>query len=70
VINKSRIPQLTSVDGHFLPRDANVPLVSNPLQIVGDFANPILKPQAAEVVKKHGEIELTGVAYPTPRNQC
>jgi hypothetical protein len=28
-----------------------------------------LKPQAAEVVKKHGEISLAGVAYPTPANQ-
>ena len=70
VINKSRMPQLTSVDGRYLPRGANVPLVSSPLQIVGDFTNPILKPQAAEVVKKHGEIELEGVAHPTPRNQC
>jgi hypothetical protein len=32
--------------------------------------NPILKPQAAEVVKKHGEISLAGVGYPTPNNQC
>jgi hypothetical protein len=29
-----------------------------------------LKPEAAEAVKKHGEITLTGVAYPTPANQC
>jgi hypothetical protein len=39
-------------------------------QLVGDYTNPILKPQAAEVVKKHGEISLTGVTYPTPSNQC
>src|SRR6202521_4762598 len=32
--------------------------VSNPDQLVGDYTNPILKPQAAEVVKKHGEISL------------
>jgi hypothetical protein len=38
-------------------------------QLVGDYSNPILKPQAAEVVKKHGEISLTAV-YPTPSNQC
>jgi hypothetical protein len=44
--------------------------VSNVYQYVGDYSNPILKPQAAEVVKKHGEISLTGVAYPTPGNQC
>jgi len=38
--------------------------------LVGDYANPILKPQAAEVVKKHGEISLAAVPYPTPSNQC
>jgi hypothetical protein len=43
--------------------------VSNVNQLVGDYTNPILKPQAAEVVKKHGEIELSGGA-PSPRNQC
>jgi hypothetical protein len=30
----------------------------NPDQFVGDYTIPILKPKAAEVVKKHGEIEL------------
>jgi hypothetical protein len=39
-------------------------------RIVGDHTNPILKPHAAEVVKKHGEIEVGGVAVPNPRNQC
>ena len=39
-------------------------------QYVGDYANPILKPAAAEAVKKHGEIEATGVPLPTPRNHC
>jgi hypothetical protein len=38
--------------------------------LVGDYTNPILKPHAAEVVKKNGEIELSGVAVPNPRNQC
>jgi hypothetical protein len=37
---------------------------------VGDYTNPILKPQAADVVKKQGEIELTGALAPNPRNQC
>jgi hypothetical protein len=37
---------------------------------VGDYTNPVLKPQAAEVVKKQGEIELTGALAPNPRNQC
>jgi hypothetical protein len=37
---------------------------------VGDYMNPILKPHAAEIVRKYGEISLTGVVYPSPRNQC
>jgi hypothetical protein len=44
--------------------------VSNWDQLVGDYTNPILKPQAADVVKRHGEISLSGVTYPTPANQC
>ena len=32
--------------------------VGNANQFVGDYTNPILKPQAADVVKKHGEISL------------
>jgi hypothetical protein len=43
---------------------------SNYNQLVGDFTNPILNAQAAEVVKKHGELSLSGVGYPTPSNQC
>jgi hypothetical protein len=40
--------------------------VSDIYQFVGDYPNPNLKPPAAEAVKRHGEISLTGVAYPTP----
>ena len=43
---------------------------SNGSQLVGDYTSPILKPHAAEIVKKHGEISLAGVTYPTPANQC
>ena len=39
-------------------------------QLVGDYTNPILKPQTAEVVKKRGELALKGIGDPTPRNQC
>src|SRR5262249_33228371 len=39
-------------------------------QLVGEYTNPILKPQAAEFVKKHGEMELSGAGSPTPTNQC
>src|SRR5437016_11998390 len=44
--------------------------VSNTLQLVGDYTNPILKPEAAEIVKQHGEMSLSHFGYPTPRNQC
>ena len=44
--------------------------IGNSDQLVGDYSNPILKPQAADVVKKHGEISRAGVTYPTPANQC
>src|SRR5215831_7325944 len=40
--------------------------VSDPRQLVGDYTNPILKPQAAEFVKNHGEMELSGVGSSTP----
>jgi hypothetical protein len=43
--------------------------VSNPQKLVGDYTNPILKPSAAEIVKRQGEIELSGGA-PNPYNQC
>jgi len=44
--------------------------VSDVFELVGDYTNPILKPRAAEVVKRHGEISLTRLPYPTPSNQC
>ena len=69
VVNKSRTRQIFSGEGRPLPATNNV-LVGNPDQLVGDYGNPILKPQAAEVVKKAGEIALSGVTYPTPFNQC
>jgi hypothetical protein len=42
----------------------------NIYEYVGDYTNPILKPEAAEIVRKHGEMSLTGVDFPSPRNQC
>jgi hypothetical protein len=38
--------------------------------LVGDYTNPILKPDAAEIVRKQGDISLTGVVPQTPANQC
>jgi hypothetical protein len=39
-------------------------------QAAGDYTDPNLKAQAAEVVKKYGEIELSGMPNPNPANQC
>lgn len=44
--------------------------VADNRELVGDYRNPILKPDAAETVKRFGEISLAGIGYPTPRNQC
>ena len=38
--------------------------------VVGDYTNPILKPEAAEVVKQFGEISLSGRIFPDPDNMC
>jgi hypothetical protein len=43
---------------------------SNFALAVGDFNNPILKPEAAEVVKRFGEISLSGRIFPDPDNMC
>jgi hypothetical protein len=68
VVNKSRRSQ-ANFDGRILPPENGI-LVSNPAQLVGDYTNPILKPYAAEVVKKKGEMELAGIVGPTPTIQC
>ena len=65
VLNKARWSQVFGTDGPLAP-GTNAALVSNPNKLVGDYTNPILKPQAAEAVKKHGEIELSGTAAPVP----
>ena len=39
-------------------------------QLVGDYTNPVLKPAAAAVVKRHGDLSLSGMTYPTPSNRC
>ena len=44
--------------------------VSDYNQLVGDYTNPILKPEAAQTVKRLGELSLRGIGYPTPSNQC
>jgi len=44
--------------------------IGNSDQLTGDYNSPVLKPNAAAVVKRYGEISATGVTYPTPANQC
>jgi len=43
---------------------------SDAQMLVGDYASPILKPRAAEIVKRMGEISRAGQAFPDPSNQC
>jgi len=38
--------------------------------LVGDYNNPILKPEAAAVVKRNGEISEAGHDFPDPSNEC
>jgi hypothetical protein len=78
------IPDFSGMWAHFSWPDVEPPLTgpgpvtnralrdgqSDNRQLVGDYTNPILKPQAAQVVRQHGEISLAGVPYPTPSNQC
>lgn len=39
-------------------------------RLVGDYTNPILKPEAAETVRRHAQMSLAGDGYQTPSNQC
>ncbi|HEY6259852.1 MAG TPA: hypothetical protein VIY51_29090 [Xanthobacteraceae bacterium] len=39
-------------------------------KLVGDYKNPILRPQAAAAVKRQGEIESSAGPAATPSNQC
>src|SRR5258708_14750440 len=69
VVNKERRRQTLDADGRPLPA-ANAPLVSDNTRLVGDERNPILRPEAAQIVKKRAEMSLAGLGYPSPRNQC
>jgi hypothetical protein len=66
VTNRSRIRQFLDNDGRPRAPGTKPLLVDHPSQLVGDYTNPILKSDAAEIVKKHGELELSGKGYPTP----
>jgi hypothetical protein len=69
VTNRSRRRSTADADGKPW-KGAEAPLVSEATKLVGDYTNPILNPAAAAVVKKHAEMSLAGIGYPSPRNQC
>src|SRR6202158_3792265 len=51
--------------------DAGRPIfVGDPIPLVGDYTNPILKSEAAEAVRKKGEYSASGHDFPDPSNQC
>jgi hypothetical protein len=42
----------------------------NASMLVGDYNNALLKPETAAVVKRRGELALSGASVPDPSNQC
>jgi hypothetical protein len=69
VTNKVRRRQSSDVDGRPWPA-ATAPLVNTAARLMGDYSNPILKPAAAQEVKRRGENELHGMPNASARNQC
>jgi hypothetical protein len=43
---------------------------ANAGQLVGDYHNPILTPEAAAVVKQKGELAIAGTGFPNSQDQC
>jgi hypothetical protein len=78
------VPDLSGIWGHsyfhFEPPSSGPGPVINKLRrpngtltlmpFVGDYSNPILRPQAIEAVKERGKMELSGTVPPNPYNQC
>src|SRR5262252_6111209 len=76
--NATSIPDLSGIWGRWFnlepPSSGPGPIVSKLRRpdgsiiqsVVGDYTNPILRPHAAEIVKKNGELELSGIVYPIP----
>src|SRR5467141_2987856 len=70
ITNLSRWPeQRPQTQGGSAALPASKVGISNYDQLVGDYKSPILQPWAAAVVKRHGELSLTGTV-PNPSNQC
>jgi hypothetical protein len=52
-------------------KDASVYILGgDPIPLVGDHTDPILKPKTAEIVKRWGEWSASGHDIPDPSNQC
>jgi hypothetical protein len=80
--NATSIPDLSGIWGRWFnlepPSSGQGPIVSKLRRpdgsiihsVVGDYTNPILRPEAAVTVKKIGEMELSGTVLPNPHNQC
>ncbi len=43
---------------------------SDPTRPAGDYNNPILKPEAAAIVKQRAERAIAGVTFPDPSTRC
>jgi hypothetical protein len=69
LLNKYRRKQTVDPDGKPLPATPER-FAGDNNRLAADYTNPLLKPHAAEAVKRHGEIELSGAAAPNPSNQC
>jgi len=39
-------------------------------KLVGDYKNPILKPEAAAILKRRGEVSISGKIFPDPDAMC
>jgi hypothetical protein len=51
--------------------DAARPLmVGDPVPLVGDYTNPMLRPEAAAVLRQRGQTSASGHDFPDPSNQC
>jgi hypothetical protein len=44
--------------------------VSNYDELVGDYMNPVLKPAAADIVKRKGELSKSGIEFGNPSSRC
>ena len=39
-------------------------------KLVGDYMNPILKPEAAEIIRRRGLVSISGKIFPDPDVMC